>query len=551
MYDIEIAFPVVQDFKNDSWNKLKIGESSFTDDIWDISSFRLNKTAGVHSANFLKFKPLLPYPKILELVKRYCYIRFSQVKPVTVVQEYNSFIGKFVQFIEMKKIDTLELFTKDLFLEFNLWLKQLQEQNNYQATYMSKIAHFLYSTISTAQSFEFDYAPKSSIELGVSLFDWWNVNKLNKNIRQNGPKHRNIPIEIWQTIIARAWKEDDIKKEIKSGVSKGLFRVNNAKFGILIQAHTGLRISEVLYLKTGCVEKDKHDKYWLTTQIEKTESEPVDHKILIPKSIYELILKLELLTKPLRDELEDSNYLFYILQKQNRNTDGIARRFKPVTLESGKWNYYNLTPFLERNEISKTFVNDQREEIKISSHCFRHTYAKIAVTQSNVNPVVLQTHFKHLSIEMTMHYLSSTKEELRNSYIEGMFKSDSIFTQGSTGEEFKKKITQFKAVQSFEEITDSLSKLYGLNPLPFGLCLYDFKRGHCPHIGVKSCYSINCKDFVSNETFLDNFVNESEVLKQHIEKCSSNGQIIEVKKAKFELSKVNEVISEINKGKHE
>ncbi len=548
MIDFDIPFETTQDPKNDSWNDLKIGKNLFVDDIWDISEFKYNKTAGVHSLNYLKFKPLFPYPKIIELVKRYFYIRLGQVKITTVALEYNSFIGKFIQFLELKNINTLEVFTKELFLEFNLWLKQFQEQNSYTSHYMARIAHTLYSIISVAQSFELENTPKNSIQLEVSLFEWWGVNKKSKSIRQNGPEHRNIPLEIWQTIVAKAWKEDDIKQYFKSSVNKGLHRVNNAKFGILIQAHTGLRISEVLFLRTGCVERDKQDKYWLTTQIEKTESEPVNHKILISKSIYELILKLENITKPLRDEAKDKQYLFYTLKKQNKKIDGIVHRFEPVALESGKWNHYNLRPFLQKNNIPTVFINDQNKEIKINSHCFRHTYAKIAVTQSNINPVVLQTHFKHLSIEMTMHYLSSSKEELKNSYIEGMINSDSIFTQGNTGDEFKKKINQFKVTDTFEEIANKVSKIYGINPLPFGLCLYDFKRGHCPNLGVKSCYTIGCNDFVSNETFLDNFENEKNILNQHIDKCSKNGQEIEVKKAKFELNKVSTIIDNIKKG---
>lgn len=31
----------------------------------------------------------------------------------------------------------------------------------------------------------------------------------------------------------------------------------------------------------------------------------------------------------------------------------------------------------------------------------------------------------------------------------------------------KNKITQFKSVHTLEEITDNLSKIYGINPLPF------------------------------------------------------------------------------------
>lgn len=53
---------------------------------------------------------------------------------------------------------------------------------------------------------------------------------------------------------------------------------------------------------------------------------------------------------------------------------------------------------------------------------------------------------------------------------------------------------------------------------------------------------------MSNETFLDNFENDREILKNHIEKCSNDRQVIEVKKATLKLCKVIEIINKTNKG---
>ena len=402
MNNSALKFPVAENII-ESWDDLKIGNSFFYDDIWDLTFLKNNKRSGVAANSYLKFEFLKNYPKVIEPIKRYLYLRLGQVKAITVAQEYNSFANKIVEFFKYKDIDSLEKFSSDMFLEFNLWLKKKQDIKNYKSNYMAKIAHTLYSIISVGQSFHFDNLPKEEICLDVSVFDWWGVNKEGRLIRQNGSKHRNIPLPIWKSIIDKAWKEESILQIFSTELNEGLLKVNNAKFCILIQAHTGLRISEVLYLKKGCVEKDKNGNFWITAFIEKTEDEPTLHKILIPENIYKLILHLEEITIPLREEADENEYLFYTLRKQNKRLNGIKKRFKPVALESGKWNWYNLTPFLERNNIPTSFLNDQNEEIKITSHCFRHTFAKIAVSESNVNPVVLQTHFKHLSIEMTMH----------------------------------------------------------------------------------------------------------------------------------------------------
>jgi integrase len=67
-------------------------------------------------------------------------------------------------------------------------------------------------------------------------------------------------------------------------------------------------------------------------------------------------------------------------------------------MESGKWNHSYLRPFLTRNNLALTFHNAKNHEVPLTSHCFRHTFAKLAAAECGVNLVVLQTHFKHLSI---------------------------------------------------------------------------------------------------------------------------------------------------------
>lgn len=435
-------------------------------------------------------------------------------------------------------------------MEFNVWLKQNYLKSEKSINGLARIANTLLQIISVGQSLNFPSIPDEQIVLEASIWDWWGNNKLGRETRQFGPEDRSIPLPLWKEILQKAWDEPNIIEYIQGGPSKGLFRVNNAKFGILIQAYTGLRISEVVYLKIGCVEKDNKDKCWLTTEIEKTEVEATLHKILIPESIYNLILEFDAVTQPLRDEAQEKNYLFYTLsQKRNKNIqNNTPQRYKPTPVESGKWNIYALRPFLERNGLPITFQNSQNHTIDVTSHCFRHTFARITVAEKNVNPTVIQTHFKHLSIEMTMHYVNLTKTDLKKSYLQGMIDAENIYTQGKEGVEFKKKISDVKTVEDLNEAVEGISKLFGINPLPFGLCLYDFKRGHCPHLGVQSCYMANCSDFVTNETFLPNFENEISILSQHVHQCQKTGQVVEEKKAKYHLQKLYNIVARIEKG---
>ncbi len=541
-----ISFPIPK-APLDKWNFNVVGNSHFIDNIWDLTPLFHNKRAGVFSMGRLNFQLLEDFPNIIEPIKRYCYIRLGQVKPQSVAYEYSGLAGKIIDFMKFYGLTSLEQIDTHYFMEFNIWLKRFFLKSDKSINGLAHISNTLLQVINVGQAMEFPFLSKEVIILETSLWDWWGTNKQGREIRQFGPEDRSIPLTLWKQILQKAWDEPNIIEYIKGGQSKDLFRVNNAKFGILIQAYTGLRISEVLYLKIRCVEKDSQNKCWLNTEIEKTEREATLHKILIPESIYNLILDLDILTEPLRKEADEKNYLFYVLSQKRKNSteNNGPQRYKPTPLESGKWNTYVLRPFLERNNLPATFINSKNNSINISSHCFRHTFAKIAVAEKNVNPSVVQTHFKHLSIEMTMHYVNLTKKDLKKSYLQGMVEADNIYTQGKEGIEFKKKISDVKIVDDLSEAVERISKLFGINPLPFGLCLYDFKRGHCPHLGVQSCYIANCSDFVTNETFLPSFENEISILSQHVHQCQKTGQIVEEKKAKFHLQKLHKIVEKI------
>lgn len=543
-----ISFPIPE-VPLDKWDFYVVGNSHFTDNIWDLKPLLYNKRAGAFSMGRLNFQLLHDCPEIVEPIKRYCYIRLGQVKPQSVALEYSGLAGKIVDFLKIHNLTSLEQIDTYNFMEFNIWLKRNYLKSDKSILGLARIANTLLQVITVGQALNFHSMPKEPIVLEISVWDWWGVNKQGREIRQFGPDDRSIPISLWKDILQKAWDEPNVIEYISGGQSKGLFRVNNAKFGILIQAYTGLRISEVLYLKCGCVEKDNKDRCWLTTEIEKTEGEATLHKILIPESIYNLILDMDTLTESLRQEAEENKYLFYILshkrQKNIHNRD--PQRFKPTPLESSKWNKDILKPFLERNDLPISFKNSHNQTIDMTSHCFRHTFAKIAVAEKNVNPSVIQTHFKHLSVEMTMHYVNLTKTDLKKSYIQGMIESENIYTQGKEGKQFKKRLSEVKTVADLNETFDEISKLFGINPLPFGLCLYDFKRGHCPNLGVHSCYMADCSDFVTNETFLPNFENEINLLSQHINHCQKNGQVVEEKKAKFHLQKLSKIVEKIEK----
>jgi len=537
---------------SDSWDFMVIDNSHFKDDVWDLHSLFNNKRINVHSQRCLNFALLASKPCVIEPIKRYCYIQLGQLKPISVINSYNGLSSKLIHFMQYYKIDSLEEFSTKIFISFNLWLKaEYANETTSNANNLARVANTLYQIIKSGQTFGFSGLPKENIVLEVSIWKWWGQGNTGTRL-PDVIVNKSIPLSIWKEILKRAWSEPDITHMIKSGSSKGLFRVNNVKFSLLIQAYTGLRISEVLYLKRGCVHKDIDNRCWLDVEIEKTEQTPTHHQILIPEDIYLLIESLHRLTKPLKEEAKEKEYLFYILSRPYKRSEYStkSKRFTPVPLESGKYNSTLLRPFLKRNKLPSTFPNSNNEIITLTSHCFRHTFANIAVAQKGVDPTVLQTHFRHLSLEMTMHYVHLNKSELKMSYIKGMMESKNIYTQGKEGESFKKILNEATGVKELAKSTENISKMFGINPLPFGLCLYDFKRGHCPNLGVQSCHMIGCSDFITNASFLPNFEHEQETLIKQLNHAQKSGQFIQAKKTKFHLHKIETIINSIKKDAH-
>ncbi len=535
-----------------SWDFMMIEDSHFKDAVWDLRSLFANKRSNVHSQRRLNFALLASKPLVIEPIKRYCYLRLGQIKPISVVNAYNGLATKLIRFMHHYEMDSLEAFNTKRFMTFNLWLKtEYANQTVSNANNLARVANTLYQIIKMGQALGFSGLPKESIILEISIWQWWDHSTGRKSVPEK-IVDRSIPLPIWKEIIQKAWSEPDITQTIRSGSSEGLFRVNNVRFALLIQAFTGLRISEVLYLKRGCVHKDSKDRCWLDVSIEKTEQLPTLHQILIPKDIYTLVEELHTLTQPLEEEAKEKEYLFYILSRPYKRSayTTSSKRFIPVPLESGKYNSNLLHPFLKRNDLPTIYKNSENETITLTSHSFRHTFANIAVAQKGIDPTVLQTHFRHLSLEMTLHYVHLHKNELKKSYIKGMMEGGNIYTQGKEGDSFKKILNEATGVRDLNQSTERISKMFGINPLPFGLCLYDFKRGHCPHLGVQSCHMIGCSDFITNTSFLPNFKHEQELLIKQLDHVQKSGYIIEAKKTQFHLHKIETIINSIKKDGH-
>lgn len=563
LYELEpsVAFPLPQD--NNDLNNIINEVFAYKDDIWDISPFLKNPKNYPHSNKVMRFDDI-PL-RIRALIKQHCYYELGRIKPQSVAGKLSDGKAKLLMFMSEFKLHSLESFDTERFLQYVAWLRDTcltqpklkrdtllkQDKEEEAKKYEPLSDSFLYQTslwlrqlLDDATGFQWEGSPKESIRLEPSLSFMWGVNgsQVGKKKKEKA-EDRVIPNNIWEKIINSAREEseyafsrsfrNDYQVIYKTGQAKGIKAINFAKYIILIQTFTGLRISEVTSLESDCVFKDKKERKWLRRETSKTALEPQEGDIRIPTEVFEAIKEVDALSKDYR-EISGLNNLFFAVSSKQNNTISV--------ISSEKWNNKYLLPFMERNNI----CDENGEIYKVSSHDFRHTFASKLVNEWNVSLTVLTRHYAHLSMEMTMHYVHLSKEKLHKKAIEGFTQASKIIANGEVGENFMKVISEANVEDNFDDLVDKLTRSFGVTSLPFGMCLYDYRRGHCPNIGVQSCWEIGCSSFTTSDKFLPNFEHESDILESQIARDNSLGKVVEAKKKKAKFGKIVKIIQDLS-----
>ena len=105
-----------------NWESVMIGNSRFTDDVWDLRAFIPVKTTK-ESKKYLNFG-YIQTPNMKHTVKQYAYYKLGKVKPKTVRNVVNSWLPSFFEFCASNGFSSFSELTQELFLSYNLWLKE-------------------------------------------------------------------------------------------------------------------------------------------------------------------------------------------------------------------------------------------------------------------------------------------------------------------------------------------------------------------------------------------------------------------------------------------
>lgn len=463
------------------YNNITIGNSNFTDDVWDLSSFIIAKTTrDSHKKITFAF---IKNEDMKFTTKLYAYYRLGKVKPQSVRNDINNSLPLFIEYCNLNNINSFKDITKKNFLNYALWLKDEKELAQNTGYHCCKAVEEI---IKIGQIKGWN-VPSGNIFVDFTSNELWNRKKA---VKEN--KTKPIPEDIFDKILQCALNEDNIL----------------TKAGIIIQSQTGLRISEVLSIRQGCTHTTSDGHEYMEVTLSKTEKgEPIIHKVFINELVKKTVDELEEYTKKLREE---SGLKELFLSKY---------RGKATVLKVSTWYEKRLPSFIKRWDIK----DNKGDLYSLKSHQFRATFVRELIKQK-VPIAHIMKQFSHVSIEMTSHYLTLKEEEVKEIYSEMILGKDSKIA-GLRAKEIKSKLDeQFrgKTEQEIDDIISNLSKSMGFNPLPTGVCLYDFRRGNCSN--GDGCFFYNCPNYVTEVKFYPILKQELDLMEKEMERYKELGQ---------------------------
>lgn len=462
-------------------NSIMIGNSNYNDDVWDLRPFITAKSTE-ESHKYIRFEYIADVD-MKETVKQYAYYKLGKTKPQTVREYINGKLPMFIEYCAINGIHSFADVTFEDYLNFNLWMKN---DKKVAVSTGNHSCHVVEEIIRIGQIKGWN-VPAFHLPKTETANQLWNTKK---SMKTN--KTKPIPEDVFDKILYHAVHDE------KNVLTKS---------GIIIQSQTGLRISEVLSIQEDCVKRTSDGYDYMEVTLGKTEKgEPIIHKVFINELVKNTIKELSDFTEPLRKE-SGLKELFLV------KNHGIR------VLNVTKWNEKRLTHFIERWGIR----DNKGELYPLTSHKFRATFVRELIKRK-VPFAMIMKQYSHVSIEMTAHYLTLQEEEVKEIY-SNMILSPESKIAGLRAKEIKGKLDDLfhgKTEDEIDDVITDLAKTMSFNPLPTGVCLYDFRRGNCTD--GDGCFFYNCPNYITEVQFYPILKDELDLLEKEMARLKELGQ---------------------------
>lgn len=461
-------------------NSIMIGSSNYYDDVWDLRPFITAKSTE-ESHKYIRFEYIADVD-MKETVKQYAYYKLGKTKPQTVQDYINGKLPMFIEYCSLNGIHSFADVTFEDYLNFNLWMKN---DKKVAVSTGKNSCHVVEEIIRIGQIKGWN-VPAFHLSKANAANQLWNAKK---SMKTN--KTKPIPEDVFDKILYHAVHDE---KDVLT------------KAGIVIQSQTGLRINEVLSIQEGCVKRTSDGYDYMEVTLGKTEKgEPIIHKVFINELVKNTIKELSDFTEPLRKE---SGLKELFLVKYN----GIR------VLKVKNWSVGRLTHFIERWDIR----DNKGELYPLTSHQFRETFVRELIKRK-VPIAMIMKQYSHVSIEMTAHYLTLQEEEVKEIYSDMILSPESKIA-GLRAKEIKGKLDDLfhgKTEDEIDDVITDLAKTMSFNPLPTGVCLYDFRRGNCTD--GDGCFFYNCPNYITEVQFYPILKDELDLLEKEMARLKELG----------------------------
>lgn len=470
---------------NTDLSSIMIGNSRYSDDAWDLRPFITAKTTN-ESHKYIRFEYISDVD-MKETVKQYAYYKLGKSKPKTVRVYINGSLPMFIEYCSINGIHSFADITLEDYLNFNLWMKDEKKV----ATGTGFITCHVVEEIIRIGQIKGWNVPQFHLTKTETANQLWNTKK---SMKTN--KTKPIPEDVFDKILYHAIHDE---KDVLT------------KAGIIIQSQTGLRINEVLSIQEGCVKRTSDGYDYMEVTLGKTEKgEPIIHKVFINNLVKDAIAELSEYTAELRKE----SGLKELFLCKNRNKGNLIDVYNSDRFGLRKYNAF----------IKKYDIRDNKGELyQLASHQFRATFVRELIKRK-VPIAMIMKQYSHVSIEMTAHYLTLQEEEVKEIYSDMILSPESKIA-GLRAKEIKGKLDDLfhgKTEDEINGVITDLAKTMSFNPLPTGVCLYDFRRGNCTD--GDGCFFYNCPNYITEVQFYPILKDELDLLEKEMARLKELGQ---------------------------